>query len=483
MKLQDLLHIFNDYEIKGCPDTPITGISSNSKMISPGYLFIAKKGKAEHGSSYISEAVNRGACAILTDTYHPTFSILQVIHPNVASIEAELAARYYNNPSKKLFMVGITGTNGKTTTSFILQYLLKKLSGPCGLIGTIEYVIGDHCYPAKHTTPDVVTNHRLLQEMVQQECCSAVMEVSSHALTQGRVNKIAFDVAVFSNLTLDHLDYHHSMEEYCAAKSILFRQLNENKTAWAIVNQDCKWTPQILKGSTASVLSYGIDKQADLYAFDIQLSLEGTKAKIAYKEECYSCEWPLIGRFNMYNCLSAIGVMVSQGCSLQEIVPHMKFIPAVKGRLESVENKLGIKIYVDFAHSDDSLSNILQTIRECTSGRLFIVFGCGGDRDRSKRPKMAIACEKSADFCIVTSDNPRSENPWQIAQEICRGFTEDRYVIELDRMKAIQLAVYLATPGDTVIIAGKGHETQQIFAHSMQSFDDYQVATEICNRL
>lgn len=492
MNLKKILKNIPECQVKGSKDILITGISANSKLVAPGNLFIAKKGKTFDGDLFISEAIQAGASAIVTDLFDPSLKqIVQVIHPHVASIESALAANYYQYPSQELFMVGMTGTNGKTTTSFIVKHLLDHFKGRCGLIGTIEYIVGEHRYQATRTTPDVVSNHKMLREMLAQGCRAAVMEVTSHALDQERVDKIDFDAAIFSNLTLEHLDYHGTMENYGSAKRKLFEKLGKeksqkNQAKWAIVNQDSPWTPYMLQGCSANVLSYGIDRRADLQASQICLEQQGTKAKISYQGQSRECYWPLVGRFNVYNCLAAMSVALSQNIPLELIVDQMSKIPLVQGRLQVVNNCLGLKIYVDFAHSGDALLNALVTLKEVQppSGRLIVVFGCGGDRDRSKRPKMAEVCEKHADLSIVTSDNPRSEDPHKICDEIIAGFSSpDVYRIELDRKTAIQTAIKLAHSNDMILIAGKGHETYQVFAHQTIEFDDCKVAADICTQL
>lgn len=489
IKLNQLLKEIPGVEVKGSKELLVTGITSNSKLVAAGNLFIAKKGKTHDGSQYIPEALRAGASAIATELYDPSLKeVVQIIHPAVSAIESSLAAAYYENPSEDLLMVGITGTNGKTTTSFVVRNLLENWAGPCGLIGTIEYIVGRQRYPATHTTPDVITNHKMLREMVGQGCRSAVMEVSSHALDQGRVDQIDYDVAIFSNLTLDHLDYHGSMEHYGQSKRRLFQNLGKGKgqkkrEKWAIVNQDSPWTPRIVEGCTAHVLSYGIESRADVHASDIRLEQEGTRALVTYQGKSIPCFWPLVGRFNVYNCLAALSVALSQNIPLDLAAHYLSEIHFVRGRLQPVPNSLGLKIYVDFAHSDDALINVLGTLKEIqtTKGKLIVVFGCGGDRDKTKRPKMAAACESFADLSIVTSDNPRSEDPSKICEEVIQGFTsKETYQIELDRRAAILQAIERATPDDSILIAGKGHETYQIFAHKTIEFDDSKVAAELC---
>lgn len=492
MKLKKLLKEIPFKQFKGSKDIEITGVCANSKLVAPGNLFIAKKGRQDDGALYIPEAIAAGAVAVLTDIYDPSLkSVAQIIHPDVASIEGLLSAIYYQFPSDELFMVGVTGTNGKTTTAFLVKHLLDKLEGPCGLIGTIEYIIGQHRYQATRTTPDVTTNHKMLREMILQGCRSAVMEVTSHALDQGRVQNIDYDAAIFTNLTLDHLDYHHTMENYCMAKNKVFRSLKpekkkkiKNSTKLAIVNSDSPWHQRMLEGCQAEAFTYGILSDARLKATDIELTPTHTSFKVQYKGKTYSCTWPFIGRFNVYNCLAAISIGLARQAPIDTIIDILQSPPTVLGRLQQVQNPLGLKIYVDFAHSDDALVNVLECLQELKKGRIITVFGCGGDRDQTKRPKMAQAAEEYSDFSIVTSDNPRSEDPEAIARQIIKGFKNSKnYLVELDRRAAILKAIEMATQDDIVLIAGKGHETYQIFAHKTIEFDDAKIAMQTCQQI
>lgn len=486
MKLKKILKDIPVKDVKGSKDVEITGLCSNSKLVAPGNLFIAKKGTVEDGAQYIPEAINAGAVAILTDIFDPTIkTVTQIIHPDVSYIEGLLAAQYYQFASQELCMVAITGTNGKTTTSFLVKHLLDHLELPCGLIGTIEYIMGKHRHQATRTTPDVTSNHKMLREMVNQGCKACVMEVTSHALVQGRVQNIDYDIAIFTNLSLDHLDYHQTMDNYCKAKNKLFLSLNtsKKKKPCAVVNLDSPWLPKVMEGCEAKKLTYGIVAQAMLRATDIVLTPSGTTFKVSYQNETMLCRWPLIGRFNVYNCLAAIGVGLVRGASLEKIVRIMEKFPSVPGRLEGIINPLDLKIYVDFAHSDDALANVLECLHEFKKGRIITVFGCGGDRDQTKRPKMAEVCEQWSDLSIVTADNPRSEDPEAICKQILKGFRKnDSYLVELDRKKAIEKAIDLATPDDIILIAGKGHESYQIYAHKTIEFDDRKMAAQICQQ-
>jgi UDP-N-acetylmuramoyl-L-alanyl-D-glutamate--2,6-diaminopimelate ligase len=492
MKLKKILKDLPITLIRGSKDLEITGICSNSKLVAPGNLFVARKGRAEDGVLYIPEAIAAGAVAIITDIYNPLLdkTITQIIHPNVAFLESLISAHYYQFPSKELFMVGITGTNGKTTTSFLIKHLLENSVGPCGLIGTIEYIIGKHSYQATRTTPDAPSTQKMLREMIVQGCQNAIMEVTSHALDQNRVDHIDFDVAVFTNLTLDHLDYHQTMENYLQAKNRLFRFLDPtnvkkihpiNKTA--IVNVDSPWHERILENCQADVVTYGILNHADLMAEKISLSPIGTSLILNFKGNKVPLSWPLVGRFNAYNCLAAVAVGLSRKIPLEHLANLLSSAPFVSGRLEAVPNPLGLKIYVDFAHSDDALSNVLECLNEFKTGRIITVFGCGGNRDITKRPKMAQVCEELSDIVIVTSDNPRNEDPQDIINQIIQGFKDPhRHFIEADRTLAIEKAIDLANPNDIILIAGKGHETHQIFSHKIIDFDDRQVALQLCKK-
>ncbi len=488
MKLKRLLKDIPQCSVKGSKDIAILGLASNSKVVVPGDLFIAKKGTAYDGVNFITEAIHGGAVAVATDLFDPFLrDVAQIIHPNVASIEATLASTFYETPSNELFLVGITGTNGKTTTSYIIKFLLDAFYGPCGLIGTIEYIVGTHHYPATRTTPGVTMNHQLLREMCVQKCRSAVMEVTSHALDQGRVEKLDFDVAVFTNLTQDHLDYHKTVENYAKAKQKLFCNLGSSKNKhqkYAIVNVDNPWHKIIVEETQAQILTYGIDGDADLKATSISVNTQGTRCQLTYKDEQVPFSWPLTGRFNIYNCLAAIAVLLSRGVELSDIAKKIVQLTPVRGRLQRVSNDLDVEIYVDFAHSPDALKKVLETIIEYKRGKIITVFGCGGDRDREKRPLMAEISGKLSDYTIVTSDNPRTEDPLQICHQIIAGFNDgDLFEVEVDRKTAIERAITMANKNDTILVAGRGHESTQIFAHQAIEFDDAKVVSQICNRL
>lgn len=478
MKLKTLLKDLPELQLKGSKELEITGITSNSKLVAPGNLFIAKKGMRSDGSHYIPEAISSGAVAIVTDIFDPTLKqITQLICPNVAKMEGKIASHYYQQPSQKLFMVGVTGTNGKTTTTFAIKHLFDTSEVPCGLIGTIEYVVGARRYTASRTTPDVCANHKLLCEMDHSGCKACVMEVTSHALDQGRVDEVKFDVAVFTNLTHEHLDYHHNMDEYFKAKAKLFSRLQSSQVA--LLNADDEWAMKIKGQTPARIVTFGIQNGADICAKAIHFDPTGTRFIVVYNGQEVPFHWPLVGRFNVYNALSCIGVGLVRGLSLSDIVARLATFPSAPGRLEAVPNPLGMQVYVDYAHKPDALKNVLETLKELARGRIITVFGCGGDRDREKRPLMAKVSEELSDLTIVTSDNPRSEDPKKIIQEIITGFKKlTGHMIEMDRKKAIHLALEQAKANDIVLIAGKGHEAQQVFATHTIDFDDKLIASD-----
>ncbi len=491
MKLKKLLKDIPEIVVRGSKEIEITGISANSKLIGPGNLFIAKRGLTHDGARFIPDVVAAGASAVLTDIYNPFYpQVVQLVHPRVDLMEAKLARAYFNDADRSLFLVGITGTNGKTTTSYLVKFLLEHLQSSCGLIGTIEWIVGQHVFPSSQTTPDVITNYKLFQDMAASGCTSCVMEVSSHALHQGRVNGIEYDVAVFTNLTQDHLDYHHDMQSYADAKASLFSSLAPVKGSrkpefckMAVVNADSSWHSRMIQNCSAHVMTYGIDADCDIKAERIHLSATGMQMQICYQSKHYPFASALIGRFNIYNCLAAIGVGLSRGFSMEEILKVLSKFPKVPGRLERVPNSKQLPIFVDYAHTDDALCNVLQTLKEIKTGRLITVFGCGGNRDQGKRPKMGAVVECLSDVAIVTSDNPRQEDPNAIIRQILTGFKSPAHAIVIaDRAEAIKVAVDIAKPNDLILIAGKGHETYQIFSQQTINFDDRLVAQQACSQ-
>ncbi|MDJ0652195.1 MAG: UDP-N-acetylmuramoyl-L-alanyl-D-glutamate--2,6-diaminopimelate ligase [Simkaniaceae bacterium] len=464
MKLKKLVKDL-DVEVKGSKEVKVTGISSHSQFVTPGSLFIAKKGKTFDGGAFIPKAVEIGARAILTDRYNPFLQgVVQIIASDVNRLEALLAKRYYETEKNPLYLIGITGTNGKTTTAYIIQHLLPHF----GLIGTIEKVIGKQRFQAQLTTADVVTNHKTLREMADQGLAGAVMEVTSHALDQNRVEEIPFDLGIFTNLSQDHLDYHGTMDEYFKAKLKLFEKAHAK-----IYNLDDPRARAFHGGIT-----FGIHTPADLQAKNIQLSLEGTTFDLHMNGQVIPMKSLLLGEYNVYNVLAALAAAFKKGLPLATLQKKLARFPGVPGRLEPIENSKGIHLFVDFAHTATALSNVLKTLYSLKKGRIITVFGCGGERDRDKRPKMGAAAEEYSDQLIITSDNPRSEDPEAICKEIAAGLSRQA-IIEIDRRTAIKRGVFMAKENDIVLIAGRGHEPFQKIKGRLLPFDDRDVAKMI----
>jgi UDP-N-acetylmuramoyl-L-alanyl-D-glutamate--2,6-diaminopimelate ligase len=481
MKLKKLLSEIPDLLLKGPKETEITGVASNSKLVSPGNLFVARRGDAYDGVAFIPEAISAGAKAILTDIYDPAYrSISQIICEDVRKAEAQLAASFYGYPSEQLFLVGITGTSGKTTVSHLVKHLLDHFKGPSGLIGTIQYQVGNVSYPASHTTPDVVRCHKMLREMVDHGLRSAVLEVTSHALDQGRVDLLEFDYGIFTNLSQEHLDYHKDMEAYAACKRMLFTKLAQGnkREKVAITNADSPWSVPLIKGLQLPTMTYGMEASADLRANNLQLDPKGSCFNVCFQGRENEAKISLPGKFNVYNALAAISVCLCNQIPLDEILEVLRRVPPVPGRMDKVPNDKGIHVFVDYAHKPDALAKVLECLKEMPHRKLITVFGCGGDRDRNKRPMMAAICEHYSDITVITSDNPRSEDPQAIIREIIQGFESNNYRVEVDRKKAIWSALDEAREGDIVLIAGKGHEKTQIFAQQTIVFDDKEIVRE-----
>ena len=468
MKLKQLLRGIPDIEVRGSKEVEVSGLSVDSRTLVFGNIFIAKKGEKCDGDQFIQQAVDGGASAIVTSVYNPFLKKTQIICPAPGRLEAPLAARYYKRPSKELFMIGVTGTKGKTTTTYLIHHLLEGMGEQTGLAGTVETVIGRNRLNSRLTTHDAITNQKILREMVDCGCKDAVLEISSHGLAQGRVDEIAFDLALFTNLSPDHLDYHQTMEKYAAAKAKLFHNLKGT----AILNADSPWSAS-MEGGKKRIL-FSIDTPSDIQARDVLFSRHGMRFRVGQVPFAI----PLIGRFNVYNALGAIGVGLEKGSSLEKIAEILSTFRRVPGRLEPVPNDLKIQVLIDYAHNGEALENVLTALREAPQ-RIILVFGAGGERDPGRRDAMGRAAEKGADLVLVTTDNPRNDDPQEIVQQVLSGFQHpEKALLEPDRKKAIERAIQLARPGDLVLIAGKGHEKVQIFAHQTVPFDDVAVAKE-----
>ncbi|MDP3142563.1 MAG: UDP-N-acetylmuramoyl-L-alanyl-D-glutamate--2,6-diaminopimelate ligase [Candidatus Omnitrophota bacterium] len=452
----------------------INKISCNSKNISLGDLFVAIKGAISDGHKFIEEAVSRGAkiivlqedkdCQLLSNNA----IFIKVADSHSALIK--LASNFYDHPTQKIKIIGITGTNGKTTVLYLVEKILNAAGFAVGVIGTISYKIGDRVIPATNTTPGPLELQSYFKQMVDKNNQFCVMEVSSHSLEQKRVEGVEFCGAIFTNLASDHLDYHLTVENYFAAKAKLFENLNSN--AFAAINLDDKFANQLLKLTRAKTVSYALEGQADFIAENISLDLSGTRFVMSSPKGKIIIQTKLIGKHNVYNILAAASLCSQLGIALETIKKGVEALDLVPGRLENIDCGQPFKVLVDFAHTEDALMNILSTVKLLSKSRLLLVFGCGGDRDKTKRKKMGGVAGRFADLSIITSDNPRSEDPQQIAQEIAKGFDSKNYKIVLDRQEAIKEVISLAKPLDIVIIAGKGHEAYQVFRDRTVSFDD-----------
>lgn len=463
-------------------DVDIKGITNNSNEVRPGYLFIALKGTKTDGSAFIPDAISRGASVIVSD--RETQKQNGVVFIKVDSIQDtiwRLGKRFYGDPSSRLKVIGITGTNGKTTTSFLIRNILQASGIPTGLLGTIDYVIGDRKIPAVLTTPDVLKVNQYLSYMVENGCNACVMEVSSHALDQGRVEGINFGACVYTNLGRDHLDYHKTIENYLEAKTKLFRRLSRN--SWAVVNIDDPYSCYIMENTLADVIGYGIKNVTStnirykIRAKGIRLSSTGMIFSVYASgfKEGFQIETSLLGYHNIYNILAAVGVGLSCGISIDAIREGVSITRDVPGRLERVDLGQPFSVFVDYAHTPDALENVLNTFRTITKGRIILVFGCGGDRDKDKRPLMGRIAGRLADYSIITTDNPRTEDPMQIISCIERGFVSSNYKVMPDRRDAIGEAVEFSQSGDVLLIAGKGHENYQILRNTVVPFSDREV--------
>jgi len=481
--LSQLLTATAVIETHADPQLRVESLCYDSRKVLPGSLFFALRGVKSDGTGFIAQAAERGAIAIVSDAASTTATcvipIIQVV--NARKAMAEMAAAFYGRPSDGMKVMGITGTNGKTTTAFLVKHLLDQAQRRCGLIGTVKYSIGDVEIDAPRTTPESIDLQDLLAQIRDAGGKAVAMEVSSHALVQYRTAGIDFDAAVFSNLTQDHLDYHKTMDEYFEAKVLLFEGLLEQKKkkGKAIVNADDRYGRFLLDRlakTKLQIITYGQGPQADFRATDIKFDASGSTYHLDAKGRSYLVRLPLIGSFNIYNSLAALAAASAMGMELRAAVAAMAKAPQVPGRLERVPAKRNFQVFVDYAHTDDALRNVLKTLRDLKPKRLIVIFGCGGDRDRAKRPLMAAAAEELADWTIITSDNPRTEDPLKILNDVKRGLRGNRYEEVPDREAAIKKAIEIAGPGDIVLIAGKGHEKYQEFADRKIPFDDVTVA-------
>ncbi|MDG0793272.1 UDP-N-acetylmuramoyl-L-alanyl-D-glutamate--2,6-diaminopimelate ligase [Cohnella ginsengisoli] len=482
MQLNQLAKELLLHRIVGDGGVHIQGIEADSRAVEAGQLFFCLPGHTVDGHDFAPQALERGAAALVVSRELP-LSAPQLVVPDVRRALAVLADSWYGHPSHKLRPIGVTGTNGKTTTTYLIERILSDAGISPGVIGTIEARYAGASYPMSGTTPDILPLQRLLGAMAETGTERAVMEVSSHALEQGRTWGTRFRTAIFTNLTQDHLDYHVTMEAYADAKGLFFSRLGNDYGAgpedrsFAVLNADDPVSAKFAKLTAAEVVTYGIEQEADVSAQNVRISSRGTSFDVETFRGSKSVQLRMVGKFNVYNALASLTAALCEGIGLDAAVASLEAVPGVPGRVEAVDEGQPYAVVVDYAHTPDGLDNVLRAVREIAEGRVICVFGCGGDRDRTKRPIMGKIAAALADVMLVTSDNPRSEDPLAILRDIEAGLKEDavdpgRYELEPDRGAAIHKAVEMAGPGDVVLIAGKGHETYQIIGDVTHDFDD-----------
>ena len=482
-----LTDYFNEGDIvasKGDLDRPISGLAMDSRRVMPGNLYFALPGRRTDGNLFIDEAIQRGAVAIVAEKI-PTGTAARVTYVQVTDARralARVAQRYFNFPDKSLDLVGVTGTNGKTTVACLVKHLLATSVQRVGLIGTVNYDLGNRIVPSFRTTPESLELYGLLAQMRDAGCRQAVMEVSSHGIDQQRVLGLQLGVAVFTNLTQDHLEYHGSLDEYFSVKSRLFNGGIGNSPRAAAINLDDPWGRRLATEIPVGMklVTFGENPAATVRAESVRLGLSGTSFRLVWPDGCLELECPLIGRYNLSNLLASFAACLALGRDPRVIAARLKTFVGVPGRMESIAEGQPFNVLVDYAHTDDALRNALGMLRSITPGRVFVVFGCGGQRDRSKRGLMTAVVQQFSDQAWATSDNPRSEKLVQIFSDMQGGVRDPaRISFVEDRRRAISLAFDAAREGDAVLIAGKGHETYQELAGTVVPFDDRQVAREL----
>jgi UDP-N-acetylmuramoyl-L-alanyl-D-glutamate--2,6-diaminopimelate ligase len=462
-------------------DLEIKGITANSKEIKQGFLFVAIKGNRQDGNRFIQEAIDRGAGIIVVEKKAPQIrgvvpKVIFLVVNDCRKFFAQITHKFYGAPSDKIKVVGVTGTNGKTTISYLIEAIAEESGQACGVIGTINYRYKGKIIAAKNTTPGPGELQGLLKKMYMQKVKYCAMEVSSHALDQERVAGINFRHAIFTNLTQDHLDYHKNLENYFLAKAKLFCTLPQ--TSSAIINNDDKYSSRIRQLTKARVLTYGIKNKSDVMAKDIRCRMQSTEFSLVAPKVKIRIKTNLVGRHNIYNILAAVAWGLSERLSLRKIKSAIEKFKNVPGRLEKVSRLKGSNIFVDYAHTPDALFNVISALRPLVKGKIYVIFGCGGERDKLKRPQMGKVVTELADYAIITSDNPRSEDPVKIIKDITQGIKKSNYCLIPQRHLAIRKGLSLIKQGDCLLIAGKGHEDYQIFKNKVLKFSDRKVVQE-----
>ncbi len=491
-KLDELLTFIHTLQVEGKTDLFVRGMTYHSERVEPGFLFFCLEGSRFDGHDFIPQAIKAGASAVVLEKDRAVAGAVKILVPSVRPAMAAFSQLYYGNPSERLRLIGVTGTNGKTTTTHLIEAILASRRAKTGLLGTIKYQVGQESLPVLATTPEAPDLQRILLTMTEKDVQYAVMEVSSHALELNRVSGCDFDIAVLTNVTEDHLDFHQEFERYLSAKGKLFSQLGGSfvKQAlprYAVINADDSSASYFMRQTTVQWVTYGISEPAEVTATDLVVRNEGVSFSLhsPWGDEHFSLK--LTGKFSVYNALAAITVGLLEGVSLQNIKQVLEGIVGIPGRFERIDLGQDFAVIVDYAHTPDGLENVLQAAKGFAEGKIITVFGCGGERDRTKRPMMGRIAGQYSDYCILTSDNPRGEDPWKIIEEVKVGLQEKKafgsgYSVQVDRREAIELGIELARPGDIVIIAGKGHENYQIFSDYTIHFCDKEVASEIIKK-
>ncbi|PIQ90822.1 MAG: UDP-N-acetylmuramoyl-L-alanyl-D-glutamate--2,6-diaminopimelate ligase [Candidatus Omnitrophica bacterium CG11_big_fil_rev_8_21_14_0_20_41_12] len=458
----------------------IKGITADSKKVRKGFVFVAIKGNRQDGSVFINEAIANGASAVVVEKKPVKIIIPQeiklVLVNDCREFLAKEVSKFYGSASNKLKIAGITGTNGKTTIAYLIEALANESGASSGVIGTINYRFPGKTVVAKNTTPGSEELQKLLAQMLARRVKYCALEVSSHALDQDRVAGINFSRAIFTNLTQDHLDYHKNLENYFSAKAKLFGSLVPSSVA--IINNDDKYACRIKRLTPAKIITYGIKNRSTVMASDIDFRMQATEFTLIAPKIKLRIKTNLTGRYNIYNILAAIAWGISERLKITDIKSAIEKFKNVPGRLERISSKQGYAVFVDYAHTPDALFNVISTLRSLVKGRIVVVFGCGGERDKLKRPEMGKIVTELADYAILTSDNPRSENPGQIIDDICAGIVKDNYCLIVERAQAIRKGLALIKKEDCLLIAGKGHENYQILKNKVLNFSDRKVAQE-----
>ncbi len=479
MKLNQLIQGIPTHNTTGVLDIEISSITQDSRQVAAGALFFCVKGAQADGHRFLKQAAEKGAvAAIVQDWPDENYNLTIIQVADVAKAIKDIAGAFYGYPERQLQLIGVVGTNGKTTTTYLIKSILEAAGYKTGLIGTITNLIDDQPLASHNTTPGFLELQQIFSRMVRAGIQYVVMEVSSHSIAQGRVAGLTFRAGVFTNITQDHLDYHRTFEEYFRVKSKFFMDLSPN--SWAIINNDDNHAEQLIDKTTARVITYGIEQVSEIQADKIEMAINGSKYTAMTPQGPITVDLKLTGYCNIYNSLGALGAGLTLGMSPAAIKQGLEAVTGVPGRFQPIPEARDFDVFVDYAHTPDGLENVLKTGRKLGPKRLIVVFGCGGDRDRTKRPLMGAIAAKLADFTILTSDNPRTEDPIRIIQEIESGFIganpTAQYLIQADRAQAILKVIALAQSGDQIWIVGKGHEDYQEFANYRIHFDDREVA-------